>query len=69
MSLIVNFIITVEGVRVMFLGLPWFVWFVVCIALIGVIIVILGWYVAYCVFDWGVHYVKHVWEDEDESTR
>lgn len=53
----------------MFLGLPWFVWIVVCISLIGVIIVILGWYVAYCVFDWGVHYVKHVWEDEDESTR
>ena len=48
----------VNGGIDMFLGLPGFAWFV-----IGVIVV--NWYIMYCVFDWAVHHVKHVWLEEN----
>ena len=54
----------------MILGISYLAWMIIigiCIA--AVLVVLIGWYVWYSVFDWGVHYVKNVWEDDDESTR
>lgn len=53
----------------MFLELPEFAWFVIGVIVVAVLVTVANWYIMYCVFDWGVHYVKHVWVDEDESTR
>lgn len=52
----------------MILGISYLAWMIIigiCIA--AVLVVLIGWYVWYCVFDWGVHYVKHVWKDEESE--
>lgn len=53
----------------MFLELPEFAWFVIGVIIVAVLVTVANWYIMYGVFDWAVHHVKHVWEDEDESTR
>lgn len=49
----------------MFLGLPGFAWFVIGVIVVAVLVTVVNWYIMYCVFDWAVHHVKHVWLDED----
>ena len=54
----------------MLLGLSYFAWIcIIGVCILCMLVVLIGWYVWYCVFDWGVHYVKHVWKDEDESSQ
>ena len=49
----------------MFLGLPGFAWFVIGVIVVAVLVTVANWYIMYCVFDWAVHHVKHVWLEED----
>ena len=53
----------------MFLGIPMFAWFVIGVIVVAVLVTVANWYIMYCVFDWAVHHVKHVWLDEGETTR
>ena len=55
----------VNGGIDMFLGLPGFAWFVIGVIVVAVLVTVVNWYIMYCVFDWAVHHVKHVWLDED----
>lgn len=48
----------------MFLGLPGFAWFVIGVIVVAVLVTVANWYIMYCVFDWAVHHVKHVWLEE-----
>lgn len=50
----------------MFLGIPMFAWFVIGVIVVAVLVTVVNWYIMYCVFDWAVHHVKHVWLDESE---
>lgn len=52
----------------MFLGIPMFAWFVIGVIVVAVLVTVANWYIMYCVFDWAVHHVKHVWLDEDKDT-
>lgn len=49
----------------MFLGIPMFAWFVIGVIVVAVLATVANWYIMYCVFDWAVHHVKHVWLDEN----
>ena len=48
----------------MFLELPEFAWFVIGVIVVAVLVTVANWYIMYCVFDWAVHHVKHVWLEE-----
>lgn len=54
----------VNGGIDMFLGLPGFAWFVIGVIVVAVLVTVVNWYIMYCVFDWAVHHVKHVWLEE-----
>lgn len=54
----------VNGGIDMFLGLPGFAWFVIGVIVVAVLVTVANWYIMYCVFDWAVHHVKHVWLEE-----
>ena len=56
----------VNGGIDMFLGLPGFAWFVIGVIVVAVLVTVANWYIMYCVFDWAVHHVKHVWKDESD---
>lgn len=58
----------VNGGIDMFLGLPEFAWFVIGVIVVAVLVTVANWYIMYCVFDWAVHHVKHVWLEEDKDT-
>ena len=58
----------VNGGIDMFLGLPGFAWFVIGVIVVAVLVTVVNWYIMYCVFDWAVHHVKHVWLEEDKDT-
>lgn len=51
----------------MFLGLPGFAWFVIGVIVVEVLVTVVNWYIMYCVFDWAVHHVKHVWLDDESE--
>lgn len=51
----------------MFLGIPMFAWFVIGVIVVAVLVTVVNWYIIYCVFDWAVHHVKHVWEDDESE--
>lgn len=57
----------VNGGIGMFLGLPGFAWFVIGVIVVAVLVTVANWYIMYCVFDWAVHHVKHVWLDEESE--
>ena len=54
----------VNGGIDMFLGIPEFAWFVIGVIVVAVLVTVANWYIMYCVFDWAVHHVKHVWLEE-----
>lgn len=51
----------------MFLGLPGFAWFVIGVIVVAVLVTVVNWYIMYCVFDWAVNHVKHVWLDDESE--
>ena len=51
----------------MFLELPGFAWFVIGVIVVAVLVTVANWYIIYCVFDWAVHHVKHVWLDDESE--
>lgn len=51
----------------MFLGIPMFAWFVIGVIVVAVLATVANWYIMYCVFDWAVHHVKHVWLDDESE--
>lgn len=51
----------------MFLELPEFAWFVIGVIVVAVLVTVANWYIKYCVFDWAVHHVKHVWLDDESE--
>lgn len=51
----------------MFLGIPMFTWFVIGVIVVAVLVTVVNWYIMYCVFDWAVHHVKHVWLDDESE--
>lgn len=51
----------------MFLGIPMFAWFVIGVIVVAVLVTVVNWYIMYCVFDWAVHHVKHVWLDDESE--
>lgn len=51
----------------MFLGIPTFAWFVIGAIVVSVLVTVANWYIMYCVFDWAVHHVKHVWLDDESE--
>ena len=55
----------VNGGIDMFLELPGFAWLVIGVIVVAVLVTVANWYIMYCVFDWAVHHVKHVWLEED----
>lgn len=57
----------VNGGIDMFLGLPGFAWFVIGVIVVAVLVTVVNWYIMYCVFDWAVHHVKHVWLEEESE--